>query len=56
MFGRFVRLDGSRTRVAGGAGLGLAIVREVARSHGGDVRLGDSPMGGLRAEVRLPAD
>jgi two-component system osmolarity sensor histidine kinase EnvZ len=39
----------------GGTGLGLAIAREVARAHGGDVTLGDSPVGGLRAEVRLPA-
>ncbi len=52
---RFVRLDESRGRGSGGSGLGLAIVREVARSHDGDVVLGVSPLGGLRAEVRLPA-
>jgi signal transduction histidine kinase len=52
---RFVRSDESRGRVSGGAGLGLAIVHEVARTHGGDVVLSESPLGGLRAEVHLPA-
>jgi signal transduction histidine kinase len=51
---RFVRLDESRGRGTGGAGLGLAIVREVAASHGGETALGESALGGLRAEVRLP--
>jgi signal transduction histidine kinase len=51
---RFVRLDDARDRDAGGAGLGLAIVRELLRSRGGDVRLTESPVGGLRAEVDLP--
>ncbi|WP_448207138.1 ATP-binding protein [Azospirillum sp. sgz302134] len=46
-----VRLDESTP----GAGLGLAVVRDVARLYGGDVRLGDSPLGGLRAELVLPA-
>jgi len=55
VFERFTRLDDARTRDAGGSGLGLAIVRELARSRGGDVRLGESPAGGLRAEVDLPA-
>ncbi len=55
VFERFVRLDEGRGRAEGGTGLGLAIAREVARAHGGDVTLGDSPLGGLRAEVRLPA-
>jgi signal transduction histidine kinase len=55
VFERFVRLDEGRGRVDGGSGLGLAIAREVARAHGGDVMLGESPLGGLRAEVRLPA-
>jgi len=55
VFERFVRLDEGRDRAKGGTGLGLAIAREVARAHGGDVTLGDSPLGGLRAEVRLPA-
>jgi len=55
VFERFVRLDEGRGRADGGSGLGLAIAREVARAHGGDVTLGKSPLGGLRAEVRLPA-
>jgi signal transduction histidine kinase len=54
VFGRFVRLDESRDRGSGGAGLGLAIVAEVAARHGGAVVVGDSPLGGARFEVRLP--
>ena len=38
----------------GGTGLGLAIARDIARAHGGDVFLEDSPMGGLRARIRVP--
>lgn len=58
VFDRFTRLDDARARDAGGAGLGLAIVRELVRRHGGTVRLteADPATGaGLRAEVRLPA-
>ena len=51
---RFVRLDASRNPSTGGVGLGLTIARDVARSHGGDVRLETSPRGGLRARVHLP--
>jgi len=54
VFERFVRLDEARDRASGGAGLGLAIVREIARAHGGDIDLATSPLGGLRAEVTLP--
>jgi signal transduction histidine kinase len=54
VFGRFTRLDDGRARDAGGAGLGLAIVRELVRRHGGTVTLADGAPG-LRAEVRLPA-
>ena len=54
VFERFVRLDEARTRDAGGSGLGLAIVAEVVAAHGGSVVLGDSPLGGARATVRLP--
>lgn len=38
----------------GGTGLGLTIARDIVRAHGGDIVLDDSPMGGLRARVRLP--
>jgi signal transduction histidine kinase len=54
VFDRFTRLDDARARDAGGAGLGLAIVRELVRRHGGTVRLTDARPG-LRAEVLLPA-
>jgi len=53
-FKAFNRLDESRNQNAKGVGLGLAIARDVARSHGGDVTLDRSPQGGLRAIVRLP--
>ena len=54
VFRPFYRLDEARNQDEGGAGLGLAIARDIARSHGGDIVLADSPMGGLRAAVRLP--
>jgi two-component system, OmpR family, osmolarity sensor histidine kinase EnvZ len=54
VFRPFVRLDASRNPSTGGVGLGLTIARDVARSHGGDVRLETSPKGGLRARVHLP--
>jgi signal transduction histidine kinase len=54
VFERFTRLDESRTRGAGGAGLGLALVRSVASAHGGTARVDDSPLGGARFEVALP--
>ncbi|HWS06489.1 MAG TPA: hypothetical protein VN362_01570, partial [Xanthobacteraceae bacterium] len=46
--------DPRRTRRNGGSGLGLAIARHIARSHRGDITLGDSPQGGLPAAVRVP--
>jgi two-component system, OmpR family, osmolarity sensor histidine kinase EnvZ len=55
VFKPFVRLDKARNQDEGGSGLGLAIARDIARSHGGDIVLGDSALGGLRATVRLPA-
>jgi two-component system osmolarity sensor histidine kinase EnvZ len=54
VFQPFIRLDTSRNPSTGGVGLGLTIARDVARSHGGDVRLETSPQGGLRARVHLP--
>ncbi|NVN87860.1 MAG: two-component sensor histidine kinase [Rhodopseudomonas sp.] len=54
VFKPFLRLDDARNQDEGGTGLGLAIARAIARSHGGDITLGDSPMGGLRATVRVP--
>ena len=54
VFRAFVRLDPSRNPSTGGVGLGLTIARDVARGHGGDVRLETSPQGGLRARVHLP--
>ncbi|MDR8411959.1 HAMP domain-containing histidine kinase [Nonomuraea sp. 3-1Str] len=53
VFNRFTRLDSGRSRDEGGAGLGLAIVRETVRAHGGTVHLEDAGPG-LRAVVRLP--
>src|SRR3990170_6468412 len=54
VFKPFLRLDDARNQDEGGTGLGLAIARDIARSHGGEITLGDSPMGGLRATVRVP--
>jgi signal transduction histidine kinase len=51
VFDRFYRRAGSETT---GSGLGLAIVRAIAERHGAEVRLDDSPLGGLRVELRLP--
>lgn len=51
----FYRLERSRSRTTGGSGLGLAIARQIAEAHGGMIRLGTSKLGGLRAELRLPA-
>jgi len=54
VFKPFLRLDDARNQDEGGTGLGLAIARDIARSHGGDITLGDSLLGGLRATVRVP--
>lgn len=51
---RLLRLDPSRDRRSGGAGLGLSIVMAIVQRHGGSVRFGQGERGGLRVEVRLP--
>ena len=53
-FKAFGRLDESRNQNTKGVGLGLAIARDVARGHGGEITLARSPLGGLRAIMRLP--
>jgi len=55
VFDPFYRREPSRSRQTGGAGLGLAVVRSVARGHGGDVTLFNRAGGGLTARVMLPA-
>ncbi|WP_280276893.1 sensor histidine kinase [Nocardia wallacei] len=55
VFQRFVRLDDARSRDEGGAGLGLAIVRDVVDRHGGEIRVDDGPAGGARFTVVFPA-
>ncbi len=53
-FRPFVRLDNARNLDETGTGLGLAIALDIARAHGGDLRLEDSPRGGLRAVLQIP--
>ena len=53
-FRPFVRLDNARNLDETGTGLGLAIALDIARAHGGELSLEDSPKGGLRAAVRIP--
>jgi two-component system osmolarity sensor histidine kinase EnvZ len=55
VFKPFYRLDHARNLDESGTGLGLPIARDIARSHGGDIALSDSPMGGLRVTVTIPA-
>ncbi|MFF3257343.1 sensor histidine kinase [Actinacidiphila glaucinigra] len=54
IFERFVRLDDARSRDEGGAGLGLAIARDVAHRHDGTLTVGTAPAGGALFELRLP--
>jgi two-component system osmolarity sensor histidine kinase EnvZ len=55
IFKPFYRLDAARNLDTSGTGLGLSIARDIARSHGGDIVLSQSPLGGLRATVTIPA-
>jgi two-component system osmolarity sensor histidine kinase EnvZ len=55
VFRPFFRLESSRNPETGGTGLGLAIARDIVRTHGGEITLHDSPLGGLRAVLRLPS-
>lgn len=54
VFKPFFRLDEARNQDQSGTGLGLAIAKDIALVHGGDIILGDSTMGGLKAELKLP--
>jgi len=54
VFRPFFRLDSARSPATEGVGLGLTIARDIARAHGGDLRLEDSPHGGLRVRLTLP--
>jgi two-component system, OmpR family, sensor histidine kinase BaeS len=54
LFERFYRVESSRSKQLGGAGLGLAICRNIAQAHGGELRAGPSRLGGLRLELTLP--
>ena len=53
-FRPFVRLDNARNLDETGTGLGLAIALDIAHAHGGDIKLDESPAGGLRAMVQIP--
>lgn len=54
VFAPFHRLEASRSLETGGHGLGLAIARAIVRGHGGDIRLGNRPEGGLMASIFIP--
>lgn len=54
VFKPFYRIDHARNQDGGHSGLGLAIARDIARSHGGDITLSSSTLGGLRASIAIP--
>jgi len=54
VFKPFFRLDQSRSLNKSGVGLGLAIVEDIINSHGGNIQLSTSTMGGLQVKVSLP--
>ena len=55
VFRPFYTLDKSRNKSTGGSGLGMTISRDIARSHGGDINLDKSSLGGLKVTINLPA-
>ena len=54
VFKPFFTLDPSRNKLKGESGLGLSITRDIIRSHGGDIKLEKSKLGGLRSKILLP--
>jgi two-component system sensor histidine kinase BaeS len=56
VFARFARLDRSRSRASGGAGIGLSLARGLVQEHGGDIWIEEGRMGGARLVVVLPVD
>jgi len=54
VFKPFFTLDPSRNKLKGESGLGLAITRDIIRSHGGEIKLGESKFGGLKSLLQLP--
>ncbi|MBE1162184.1 sensor histidine kinase efflux regulator BaeS [Dyella acidiphila] len=56
LFERFYRVESSRNRISGGAGLGLAICRAIVDAHGGSIEAKASPLGGLWLSIRLPVE
>jgi len=54
LFERLYRVDSSRNRATGGAGIGLSICRNIAEAHEGSITANHSPLGGLQIQVRLP--
>ena len=54
VFRPFYRLDHARNQDNGNTGLGLAIARDIARTHGGDITLETSQLGGLLAKIQIP--
>ena len=54
VFKPFYRIEGARTVDQGHVGLGMAIARDIAKSHGGDIELGRSALGGLQVSLRVP--
>jgi two-component system sensor histidine kinase BaeS len=55
LFDPLFRVEASRSRAAGGAGLGLAIVARIAQAHEASVAAEPSPLGGLRVRIAFPA-